>query len=147
MVRHLPMCRIVYMHAKVKDTQIRILYTWIYFCCMGKYLWQTTCNPLYMLHAPSMFMCACVCDCFLGDGFFVTQRGWSPLHIACSKGMTEIVDLLLCTGKKQKNYCGKKMASDCEAMINAKEKSKVRTILKCKTAFPRFYSLVWSVQL
>ena len=62
----------------------------------------------------------------LNPSFFVViQRGWSPLHITCSKGMVEMTELLLTTAKDQKNFC-KKKDSDCEDMINAKEKSRVK---------------------
>ena len=57
--------------------------------------------------------------------FVVIQRGWSSLHIACSKGMVEMTELLLTTARDQKNF-GKKKDSDCEDMINAKEKSRVK---------------------
>jgi ankyrin repeat protein len=58
----------------------------------------------------------------------VAQRGWSPLHIACYKGNAVMADLLLRVAKDQKNFCGSgknKVNSDCERMINAKEKSRV----------------------
>ena len=39
-----------------------------------------------------------------------------------------MTELLLTTARDQKNFCQKGMDSDCEEMINAKEKSKVKIL-------------------
>ena len=61
------------------------------------------------------------------------QDGLTALHIACNKGMPGVVSRLLLTAKEQKRFCqkkGSKKNSDCEDVINAKERPHVR-ICKC----------------
>ena len=61
------------------------------------------------------------------------QDGLTALHIACNNGMSGMVSRLLLTAKEQKRFCqrkGSKKNSDCEDVINAKERPHVR-ICKC----------------
>ena len=78
--------------------------------------WKVVCIECILCY----WKCASLFVCLL------TQHRWSPLHIACNKGMAEMTELLLRTARGQKNFCNKGKDSDCEDMINAKEKSKVK---------------------
>ena len=73
----------------------------------------------------SLFVCLLIQRVSLFVCLLIQHR-WSPLHIACNKGMAEMTELLLSTARGQKNFWSKGKDSDCEDMINAKEKSKVK---------------------
>ena len=56
------------------------------------------------------------------------QDGLTALHIACNKGMTGIVRRLLDVLKHQHRFSqkkGAKKSSDCEEVVNARERPKV----------------------
>lgn len=59
------------------------------------------------------------------------QDGLSALHIACNKGMAGMVQLLLQTAKAQECFCrmkGVNKTSDCEVVLNAKERPQVTSV-------------------